>query len=605
MNPTPSPFPFDKLREGSEREGEPERGPSPRDGEVMANTADLELETRTLVVSEVQGSKFETGLGMIVEGSLVDGLRARLDAHASVEDMRVGKFVKIDGDKHEFFCLITDIQLGATDPQVLQDPPSHGDDFLRQVLAGTTTYGAIKVQPMLMLARGEQDGEDGPRPVRTVPPHFSRVYVADESDFELVFGSESKGHFQIGKPLDMDVPVCLNLKRFVERSNGVFGKSGTGKSFLTRLLLCGTVQAKVAVNLIFDMHSEYGHGSRSEDGVLVRGLQDLFGKQAVVVVGLDAAPGRARTTLADCGVSIGLNEIDVEDVALLQNELRLNPTAVETANLLVDVYKDAWLKKLLDMDSDELKEFTEQRGAHPGALGALKRKLAEIKRLDFIRDEVSHSNLDELVGWLEQGRHVVLEFGRFNRPLPYMLVANVITRRIHRIWSEKAEKYVQSGGVAPAPNQLMITIEEAHKFLNSQAADQTIFGTIAREMRKFQVTLLVVDQRPSGIDDDVLSQIGTRITCQLNDDKDIDAVFSGVSGASHLKSALASLESREQAIILGHAVPMPVVIRSRPYDDDFYKAMTPWGGDPNLQLQRRAANAQKNREINRAGRDDD
>ena len=58
----------------------------------------------------------------------------------------------------------------------------------------------------------------------------------------------------------------------------------------------------------------------------------------------------------------------------------------------------------------------------------------------------------------------------------------------------------------------MITIEEAHKFLNPMAAKQTIFGTIAREMRKYYVSLLVVDQRPSSIDDEVLSQIGTRIT---------------------------------------------------------------------------------------------
>jgi hypothetical protein len=542
---------------------------------------------------------------MIVEGSLVDGLKARLDG-ASVEDMRVGRFVKIEGDKHEFFCLITDIQLGTTDPQVLQDPPSADDAFLRQVLAGTTTYGAIKVQPMLMLSRGELGEEAGPRPVRTVPPHFSRVHAADESDFELVFGSERlDGHFEIGKPLDMEVPVCLNLRRFVERSNGVFGKSGTGKSFLTRLLLCGVVKSGVAVNLIFDMHSEYGHGSRSEDGVLVRGLQDLFGKRRVTVVGLDTDEKRPRSTLADRGVSIGLNEIEVEDVALLQDELRLNPTAVETANLVVDEYKESWIKTLLDMDSDRLKEFAERSGAHLGALAALKRKLAEFPRLDFVREHVSHSNLDELVGWLEQGRHVVLEFGRFNRPLPYMLVANVITRRIHKIWSDKAERYVQSGGVEPEPRQLMITIEEAHKFLNSQAADQTIFGTIAREMRKFQVTLLVVDQRASGIDDEVLSQIGTRITCQLNDDKDIDAVFSGVSGASHLKSALASLESREQAIILGHAVPMPVVIRSRQYDDSFYSAMSPWGGDPNLRLERQSANAKKWDEIQGADKDDD
>src|SRR4051812_18987268 len=70
-------------------------------------------------------------LGLITEGSLVEGLKARLDGSASVEDMRAGTFVKIEGEKQDFFCLITDIQLGATDPQALQDPPEANDDLLR------------------------------------------------------------------------------------------------------------------------------------------------------------------------------------------------------------------------------------------------------------------------------------------------------------------------------------------------------------------------------------------------------------------------------------------------------------------------------------------
>jgi DNA helicase HerA-like ATPase len=128
------------------------------------------------------------------------------------------------------------------------------------------------------------------------------------------------------------------------------------------------------------------------------------------------------------------------------------------------------------------------------------------------------------------------------------------------------------GGQKPRP--LMITIEEAHKFLAPSLAGQTIFGTIAREMRKYNVTLLIVDQRPSGIDDEVLSQVGTKICCLLDDEKDIDAVLTGVSGANSLRSVLASLESKQQALIFGHAVPMPVVVKTRKYDDDpFRKAM--------------------------------
>ena len=90
-------------------------------------------------------------------------------------------------------------------------------------------------------------------------------------------------------------------------------------------------------------------------------------------------------------------------------------------------------------------------------------------------------------------------------------------------------------------------------------------------MRKYFVTLLIVDQRPSGIDSEVMSQIGTRITALLNDDKDIDAIFTGVSGGQNLRSVLAKLDSKQQALVLGHAVPMPVVIRTRPYDETFYR----------------------------------
>ena len=65
----------------------------------------------------------------------------------------------------------------------------------------------------------------------------------------------------------------------------------------------------------------------------------------------------------------------------------------------------------------------------------------------------------------------------------------------------------------------------------------------------------------------MLSQLGTRITCLLNDERDIDAVLTGISGASSLRSVLASLDSKQQALLMGHAVPMPVVIHSRTYDD--------------------------------------
>jgi DNA helicase HerA-like ATPase len=160
--------------------------------------------------------------------------------------------------------------------------------------------------------------------------------------------------------------------------------------------------------------------------------------------------------------------------------------------------------------------------------------------------------------------HVVLEFGRYGRDLAaYILVANLLTRRIYDRYARMAERALGEQGQEPRP--LVVTIEEAHKFLSPGVAGQTIFGTIAREMRKYNVTLLVVDQRPSGIDDEVMSQLGTKLTYLLDNEKDVDAVLTGVSGSRKLRSVLARLESKQQALVFGHAMPMPVVIHTREY----------------------------------------
>ncbi len=509
-----------------------------------------------------------TRLGVVTSGSLIEGLAARLEGRGSVEDMRVGKFVVIQGEKHEFFSMITDVLLEATNQKVLSDPPN-GDPFFHEVLAGTSTYGAIALKPMLMLPH---DLKEGLLPPKTVPRHFAPVLEADEGDFKRVFGGEDATHFEIGRPLDMDVPVCLDLHKIVERSNGIFGKSGTGKSFLTRLLLCGTIKADVASNLIFDMHNEYGHSATSERGTFVKGLRQLFGAR-VLVYSLDPASSRNRGVSVDEEIIIGLDQIEVADIELLKEELNLNPTAAESAYLLVDRFKDSWLKALLKMSTDELREFAESVGGHAGAISALKRKLEQIQRKSFVRESVPSSAIDRMINALERGQHIVLEFGQHNDMLSYMLVSNIITRRIYRRWVEQTERFLRTQEPSDKPRQLMITIEEAHKFLNDSASGTTIFGTIARELRKYSVTLLVVDQRPSSISSEVMSQLGTRVTALLNDEKDIDAVFTGVGGSSSLRTVLSSLDSKQQALVIGHAVPMPVVIRTRAYDEIFYAAM--------------------------------
>jgi DNA helicase HerA-like ATPase len=536
-------------------------------------------------------------LGSVIQGSLSQGLEVRLHPDISVEEMRVGKFLVVQGTRSRFFCMLTDVSLGTASQRILANPPEPNNFFLQEVLAGSGTYGTIELSPMLMFTPQERTEFKKPAngkkkisklasfeantsetiellPVKTIPSHFSQVYDASERDFRAVFGWEDdpqRRNFAIGEPIDMEVPICLDLDRFVERSNGVFGKSGTGKSFLTRLLLAGIVRKQAAVNLIFDMHSEYGWEASREGKHFstVKGLRQLFPGQ-VQIFTLDSESTKRRGVRDAQELYVSYDQIDVEDLMLVRDELNLSEASLENAVILRNEFGKSWINRLLTMSNGEIQEFCETKMGSKSSIMALQRKLNRLDDLKYIRSSCPHNYISQILECIESGKHVVIEFGSQSNMLSYMLATNLIARRIHQAYVRKAEYFLQTKDVKDRPRQLVVTIEEAHRFLDPSTVGQTIFGTIAREMRKYFVTLLVVDQRPSGIDNEVMSQIGTRITALLNDEKDIEAIFTGVSGGQSLRSVLSKLDSKQQALILGHAVPMPVVIRTRPYDETFY-----------------------------------
>ena len=556
----------------------------------------------------------EIPLGSVIQGSLTKGLEVRLHPDVSVEDMRVGKFLVVQGVRSRFFCLLTDVSLGTSSDRIIANPPPIEDTFLRDVLAGSGTYGTVDLSPMLMFTPTATNKDfsslpiDTPKdtslasfqaqtstdmellPVKTIPAHFSQVYEASETDFRSVFGWEDdpyRRNFSIGRPLDMDVPVCIDLDRFVERSNGIFGKSGTGKSFLTRLLISGIIRKDAAVNLMFDMHSEYGWEAMKEGKQVstVKGLRQLFpGK--VEMYTLDPESTKRRGVRDAQELYLSYDQIEIEDLKLVAKELGLSEAALDNANILYNEYGRSWIMRLVNMTNEDIKMFCEAKQGHQGSISSLQRKLMRFDSLKYIRSACPHNYIDQLFQALDAGKNVIIEFGSQSNMLSYMLATNMITRRIHANYVKKADRFLQTKNPLDKPRQLVITIEEAHRFLDSSIVHQTIFGTIAREMRKYFVTLLVVDQRPSGIDNEVMSQVGTRVTCLLNDEKDIEAIFTGVSGGSSLRSVLAKLDSKQQALVLGHAVPMPVVVRTRAYDAQFYReiGVTDWEEMPNEEV---------------------
>ena len=541
-------------------------------------------------------------IGYIVGGGLKANLQARLTVQA--QHIHEGAFVVVESGEWLFYGLVTDLQLGSTDPRFADEqsevrlPPQ-----LASLLQGQTLFTNLEILAALMMERGPEPGdpeyetwfqqvlneEIRPMPVKTVPQHHAGVRLAQAGDIAEIFGKEGEGpFFSIGETLEGGHPVCVNLDKLVQRSAGIFGATGTGKSFLTRVILAGLIQRGKTAVLIFDMHNEYGPDDTASDtGMRVPGLKGKFPAR-VRMVGL----GRGATIRGkhpDYNLEIAETDITPGDILMLTQELNLRETTPTTLEALQSSFgQDAWFHHfkqmrvntyVVDEDGkrvpapDSVEAWAIDAGVHPGAAEALHAKLRRLFNAPYIVEEPAADALKQMIDNLDNGQHVVLSFGQHESDLDYLFVSNLLTRRIRQVWERRTNDFRSGKQGVKEPRPLVIAVEEAHKLLNREMASQTTFSTIAREMRKYYVTLLIIDQRPSQIYDEVMSQLGTRITGWLGDSDDIQAVLTGLAGREALRGMLARLQPKEEVLMLGWGVPMPIVLRSRRYDDAFWEEL--------------------------------
>ena len=542
----------------------------------------------------------EDSIGYIVGGGLREGFNVRLTVPA--DEVQEGSFVVCENGRFRYYGLVTDLRLGATDPRFADERPDRISPAIQRALLGKTVHTTMEMYPTLLMDMGpdltdpkraewEADVEagkeqPGPKPVKTIPAHHANVRAANEMDVAEIFGMAGEGMFAIGETIEQGYPVRIDLNKFVKRSSGIFGATGTGKSFLTRMVLAGLMREDVAAALVYDMHNEYAFDDLDSDkDETVMGLKSLFGTKVQVAALGKGAMVRGKTP--DFTLELAMRDFTVKDIYLLSELLNLTDTTAVTLNALEQDFKENWFSQFMklepgavDFDPDTGKStpaansvaaWARSNNVHEKAAEALHRKLKIIADKPYVQESPASDSVMAIVDKLENGRHVILSFGEYESDLDYLLVSNLLTRRLRDHWVKKTEAF--KNGQAETPRQLLIAIEEAHKLLNPHLAKQTTFGIIARELRKYYVTLLVVDQRPSGIDDEIMSQLGTRITGWLGDDDDIRAVLTGLAGREQLRGMLARLQEKQEVLLLGWGVKMPIPVRSRRYDQTFWREM--------------------------------
>jgi hypothetical protein len=192
-------------------------------------------------------------------------------------------------------------------------------------------------------------------------------------------------------------------------------------------------------------------------------------------------------------------------------------------------------------------------------LHGLQARVARLERMEFVKPTpktMKEDPFNTLLRRVRESKSIVLDFGKYGKnSMVYLFVANVIARRLHDLYTDEKDEELP---------RLVVFLEEAHKFLDPKVAELTIFSVLAREMRKFNLIVSLIDQRPSRIDDEIMSQLGNRIVLSLKESKDLDHALSGVPKSDIWRNIVQTIPART-ALIVGDAIRVPTVVEVMDY----------------------------------------
>jgi DNA helicase HerA-like ATPase len=201
-------------------------------------------------------------------------------------------------------------------------------------------------------------------------------------------------------------------------------------------------------------------------------------------------------------------------------------------------------------------EMERRYGDDDASVGALEWRLRRsIERNDLFHPE-ENVPLDEIV---DPGQCTVLQMDTLDR-WDQQLITTVLLRRMYR---ERLDDVRDRDSDIEHP--IFALFEEGHRFApaSGEAPSLGIMRTITSEGRKFGFGLGIISQRPSKIDQDVLSQCGTQISMQIKNPNDQDAIKNSVEAAG--EDVLRELPGLTpgQAVVSGDAMNTPALIQVR------------------------------------------
>jgi DNA helicase HerA-like ATPase len=142
------------------------------------------------------------------------------------------------------------------------------------------------------------------------------------------------------------------------------------------------------------------------------------------------------------------------------------------------------------------------------------------------------------------------------------IVADAIGR--HLLAMARAQKFRRRPAV--------IFVDEAHQFLSKSLGDEhtryplEAFDLLAKEGRKYALSVCIATQRPSDIPEGVLSQIGTLLVHRLTNERDREVVEQASDEIDRSAAEFLPALAPGQAVLIGVDFPVPLMLQISPPD---------------------------------------
>jgi DNA helicase HerA-like ATPase len=418
-------------------------------------------------------------------------------------------------------------------------------------------HGVIMAQ-VDFLGEGDEEKLTGKiynfrRGVTRYPVPGSEVYAVSSADLKQVYAADSRAHVEIGTVFPTkDIRGALYVDAMLGKHFALLGSTGTGKSTSAALILHRICDIAPEGHIVMiDPHGEYSAAFK-ENGALFD-VNNL------------AMPYWMMNFAEHCEIFVTSTgddkQIDSDILArcLLQARSR-NRIAETIGKLTVDAPIPYLLSDLTNIIQNEMGKLDKATSSAP--FMRLKSKIDELKadpRYNFMfSGMLVGDTMADFVGKIfrlpSNGKPIsIIDVSGVPSDITSTVVA-VLSRLVfdYAIWSRNEQQ-----------RPILLVCEEAHRYIPSDriakdSAVRSILERIAKEGRKYGVSLGLITQRPSDLAEGVLSQCGTIISMRLNNDRDQAFVRAAMpEGARGFLDSIPALRNRE-CIICGEGVSIPI-----------------------------------------------